>query len=90
MELARRDSGVQLRGSRYGGTATLSFTSPAMIRKQLLSRSPNAACSARMDLRHHRRIYGHEADGFVRAGCAAYTTAQEVERLIDGVREIAA
>jgi cysteine desulfurase family protein (TIGR01976 family) len=36
------------------------------------------------------RIYGHEADGFVRAGCAAYTTAEEVDRLIAGVRALAA
>ena len=28
-------------------------------------------------------------DGLVRAGCACYTTAEEVERLIDGVRVIA-
>jgi cysteine desulfurase family protein (TIGR01976 family) len=35
------------------------------------------------------RIYGQEADGFVRAGCAAYTTADEVERLLEGVRALA-
>ncbi|MBA2241931.1 MAG: cysteine desulfurase-like protein [Chthoniobacterales bacterium] len=29
-------------------------------------------------------------DGLVRAGCACYTTPEEVERLVDGVREIAA
>jgi cysteine desulfurase family protein (TIGR01976 family) len=34
------------------------------------------------------RVLGHERDGFVRAGCAAYTTADEVERLIDGVRRL--
>ena len=28
-------------------------------------------------------------DGLVRAGCACYTTEEEVERLIDGVRVIA-
>lgn len=32
---------------------------------------------------------GQSADGLVRAGCACYTTAEEVERLIDGVRRIA-
>ncbi len=36
------------------------------------------------------RRLGHEADGLVRAGCAAYTTADEVDRLVDGVQEIAA
>ena len=32
---------------------------------------------------------GQAKDGMVRAGCACYTTAEEVERLVDGVREIA-
>jgi selenocysteine lyase/cysteine desulfurase len=32
------------------------------------------------------RVLGHERDGLVRAGCAAYTTAEEVERLVEGVR----
>lgn len=32
---------------------------------------------------------GHAADGVVRAGCACYTTEAEVDRLVDGVREIA-
>jgi selenocysteine lyase/cysteine desulfurase len=31
---------------------------------------------------------GHAADGVVRAGCACYTTADEVERLIDVVRSL--
>ena len=29
------------------------------------------------------KCLGHEADGLVRAGCAAYTTAEEVDRLIE-------
>jgi selenocysteine lyase/cysteine desulfurase len=32
---------------------------------------------------------GLDREGMVRAGCACYTTAEEVERLVDGVREIA-
>jgi cysteine desulfurase family protein (TIGR01976 family) len=32
---------------------------------------------------------GRGADGFVRAGAACYTTADEVDRLVSGVREIA-
>ena len=32
---------------------------------------------------------GHGSDGVVRAGCACYTTADEVERLIAAVGEIA-
>jgi len=31
---------------------------------------------------------GQAADGVVRAGCACYTTADEVDRLVDGVRRI--
>ena len=31
---------------------------------------------------------GHASDGVVRAGCACYTTGDEVERLISGVAEI--
>lgn len=33
--------------------------------------------------------YGLEREGFVRAGCACYTTSEEVDRLLNGVREIA-
>ncbi|MGH9855559.1 MAG: cysteine desulfurase-like protein, partial [Blastocatellia bacterium] len=33
---------------------------------------------------------GKEEQGLLRAGCACYTTKEEVERLIEGVREIAA
>jgi cysteine desulfurase family protein (TIGR01976 family) len=32
---------------------------------------------------------GHGEDGVVRAGCACYTTPDEVDRLVEGVREIA-
>ncbi|MDQ2659230.1 MAG: cysteine desulfurase-like protein [Verrucomicrobiota bacterium] len=32
---------------------------------------------------------GQSRDGLVRAGCACYTSAEEVQRLIDGVRELA-
>ncbi len=35
-------------------------------------------------------LLGHAQDGVVRAGCAAYTTASEVERLLDGVRDLVA
>jgi selenocysteine lyase/cysteine desulfurase len=33
---------------------------------------------------------GHSRDGLVRVGAACYTTSSEVERLVDGVRRIAA
>jgi selenocysteine lyase/cysteine desulfurase len=32
---------------------------------------------------------GHAAEGVVRAGCACYTTADEVDRLLDGVAGLA-
>jgi cysteine desulfurase family protein (TIGR01976 family) len=32
---------------------------------------------------------GHEADGVIRAGCACYTTMDEVDRLIEGVEQAA-
>jgi selenocysteine lyase/cysteine desulfurase len=32
---------------------------------------------------------GRGADGFVRAGAACYTTAEEVDRLIEGIRSLA-
>jgi selenocysteine lyase/cysteine desulfurase len=35
------------------------------------------------------RRLGHEADGLVRAGIAAYTTEEEVDRLLEGVEECA-
>jgi cysteine desulfurase family protein (TIGR01976 family) len=35
------------------------------------------------------RRLGHAEDGLVRAGCACYTTPEEVSRLIEGVAEIA-
>lgn len=31
---------------------------------------------------------GHTRDGLVRAGCAAYTTEEEIERLIEGVKQL--
>lgn len=35
------------------------------------------------------RQLGHGEDGLVRAGAACYTTAEEIDRLVDGVREVA-
>ena len=34
------------------------------------------------------RVLGHERDGLVRAGCAVYTSADEVERLVESVRHL--
>jgi cysteine desulfurase family protein (TIGR01976 family) len=35
------------------------------------------------------RRLGHEADGLVRIGCSCFTTEEEVDRVVAGVREIA-
>ena len=35
------------------------------------------------------RRLGHGSDGVVRAGCACYTTEEEIDRLLSGLREIA-
>ncbi len=85
--------GVRLYGPPPGSarTATLSFT--------LAGQTPEAiatALAARGVFVSHgdfyattvARVYGREQEGFVRAGCAAYTTADEVERLLEGVREL--
>jgi cysteine desulfurase family protein (TIGR01976 family) len=86
--------GVKLYGPPPGTprTATLSFT--------LEGRSPEAIAVALAErgvfVSHGdfyattvARVYAREAEGFVRAGCAAYTSADEVQRLLDGVRELA-
>jgi cysteine desulfurase family protein (TIGR01976 family) len=85
--------GVRLYGPPPGSarTATLSFT--------LAGHTPEAIASvlaARGVFVSHgdfyastvARVYGRELEGFVRAGCAAYTTADEVERLLEGVRKL--
>ena len=85
--------GVRLYGPPPGSarTATLSFT--------LAGQSPEAiatALAARGVFVSHgdfyastvARVYDREQEGFVRAGCAAYTTADEVERLLEGVRKL--
>jgi cysteine desulfurase family protein (TIGR01976 family) len=87
--------GVKLYGPAPGTarTATLSFT--------LARRTPESVAVALAEqgvfVSHGdfyattvARVYGREQDGFVRAGCAAYTSADEIERLLAGVRQLAA
>jgi len=87
--------GVRLYGPAPGSarTATLSFTlaghSPEAIATSLAARGVFVS-HGDFYATTVARIYGREHDGFVRAGCAAYTTADEVERLLDGVRRLAA
>ena len=87
--------GAKLYGPAPGSarTATLSFTLAARSPEQIA-----VALAGRAVFVSHgdfyattvARIYGREQEGFVRAGCAAYTSAEEVERLLEGVRELAA
>jgi selenocysteine lyase/cysteine desulfurase len=87
--------GVKLYGPPPGTarTATLSFTlaghDPEKIATTLAERGVFVS-HGDFYATTVARIYGHQADGFVRAGCAAYTTTEEVERLVEGVRAIAA
>jgi cysteine desulfurase family protein (TIGR01976 family) len=86
--------GVKLYGPPPGTarTATLSFTlaghDPEKIATTLAERGVFVS-HGDFYATTVARIYGREADGFVRAGCAAYTTAEEVDRLVDGVRSLA-
>jgi cysteine desulfurase family protein (TIGR01976 family) len=86
--------GVEVYGPPPGSprTATLSFTVTGQQ-----SQAVAAALAERGVFVSHgdfyattvARVLGHEHDGLVRAGCAAYTTPEEVGRLIAGVRELA-
>lgn len=67
-------------------TATLSFTLRGMSSKALSRRLGHKG----LFLSHGNfyaqqlvRVLGHDGDGLVRAGCAMYSTADEVERLLD-------
>src|ERR1700730_1945143 len=87
----RAVAGVELYGLPPEGsrTPTLSFTLAGRDAKDVAT-----ALAARGIFVSHgdfyastvARVLGHERDGLVRAGCAAYTTAEEVERLVAGVR----
>ncbi len=85
--------GVRLYGPAPGTprTATLSFTrdghSPEAIARHLAERGVFASHGDFYATTVAQR-YGREAEGFVRAGCAAYTTAEEVARLVNAVGEM--
>jgi len=87
-------TGVQLYGPPPGTarTATLSFTlaghSTEAVALALAARGVFVS-NGDFYATTVARVYGRAEQGFVRAGCAAYTTAEEVERLIGGVRELA-
>jgi selenocysteine lyase/cysteine desulfurase len=89
----------QIRGvTRYGlppdapRTQTISFAVDGRtsddVAEALARRAVFASSGDFYALTVVRRL-GREKDGVVRAGCACYTTAEEVDRLVEGVREIA-
>jgi cysteine desulfurase family protein (TIGR01976 family) len=88
-------SGVELYGPPPGSarTATLSFTvrgtDSAAVARALTERGVFVS-NGDFYATTVARVLGHEHDGLVRAGCAAYTTSDEVERLLEGVRQLAA
>ncbi len=86
-------AGVELYGVPPGGarTPTLAFTVAGVDSAEVarsLARRGVFVSHGDFYAATVARVLGHEHDGFVRAGCAAYTTADEVERLIDGVRQL--
>jgi cysteine desulfurase family protein (TIGR01976 family) len=86
-------AGVTLYGPPPGSprTPTVSFTvrgrTTEEVARALVSRGVYASNGDFYAQTVAERL-GRGADGFVRAGAACYTTADEVDRLLDGVREI--
>ena len=86
--------GVRLYGPPPGGarTATLSFTvrghESAAVAASLAERGVFVS-HGDFYATTVARVLGHEHDGLVRAGCAAYTTEEEIARLLAGVRALA-
>jgi cysteine desulfurase family protein (TIGR01976 family) len=83
--------------TRYGPapgrprTPTVSFVVAGVgahdVAEELARRAVFASSGDFYALTVVRRL-GHEADGLVRAGIAAYTTEEEVDRLLEGVRAV--
>ncbi|HEX7836505.1 MAG TPA: cysteine desulfurase-like protein [Kofleriaceae bacterium] len=90
----RELNGVTLYGPRPGEprTSTIAFTVRGMTSEDVAR-----ALAERAVFVSHGDFYaatvvarlGHAVDGVVRAGCACYTSADEVDRLVDGVRRLA-
>jgi cysteine desulfurase family protein (TIGR01976 family) len=86
--------GVTLYGPQPGTprTPTVSFTvrgrSTEEVAKALVTRGVFASNGDFYAATVAERL-GRGADGFVRAGAACYTSSSEVERLVNGVKEIA-
>jgi selenocysteine lyase/cysteine desulfurase len=88
-------NGVQLFGSPPGEerTPTVAFVvagTPAHdVARRLVDYSVFASSGDFYAATVVERL-GHRHDGLVRAGCACYTTEEDVDRLVAGVRTIAA
>ncbi|MFO0910779.1 MAG: cysteine desulfurase-like protein [Isosphaeraceae bacterium] len=86
--------GVTLYGPEPGTprSPTLSFAldgyPPAEIARALVGRGVFVSHGDFYATNAVRRV-GHAHDGLVRAGCACYTTQEEVDRLIEGVHALA-
>jgi cysteine desulfurase family protein (TIGR01976 family) len=86
-------AGVTLYGPAPGAprTPTLSFSvqgrAPEIVAEALAGRGVFVSHGDFYATTAVARL-GHAHDGLVRAGCAAYTTADEVDRLIEGVRAL--
>ena len=86
--------GVKTFGPRPGEprTPTIAFTVPGAsaveVSRKLADRGVYASDGHFYAMTVIERL-GQSQHGVVRAGCACYTTAEEVERLVDGVRAIA-
>ena len=69
-------------------TPTVSFVVRGMTADQVSSRLAEDGVYVSSGDFYATRVVerlGHAADGLVRAGCACYTTAEEVDRLVEGV-----
>ena len=85
--------GVTLHGPRLGTprTPTVSFTvrgkSSAEVAESLAAAGVFAS-NGDFYASTIVRLLGHEQDGLLRAGCACYTTEEEVDRLISAVQQL--
>jgi cysteine desulfurase family protein (TIGR01976 family) len=85
--------GVELYGLPPGGprTPTVSFTRAGATATEIaaaLGEQGIFVSSGDFYATTVARVLGHERDGLVRVGCAAYTTAEEIERLLEALRTL--
>ena len=93
--LAALDGAVTLYGPSPEGarTPTIAFSVAGVpsgrVVRALAARGVFASCGDFYAATVIDRL-GMREDGLVRAGCACYTTAEEIDRLVDGVRDVVA